>query len=217
MRQSTSLLGLHRPGHTLLHRAPAGAKLLGLLVCGVVAVAVTGPVLGPVGAVLFVAAGLGLMTWAGAGVRTTLAALRGILVVAVLLGAWQTWQNGWAHAVEVSGDLVALVLAASVLTLTTPIDEMLDTLTRALRPLRVLRVDPEAVALAFSLMIRAVPTTLALAEETRDAALARGLERSPRARLTPLVIRVVRHAQATGEALTARGILEAPDPPPEST
>ena len=73
------------------------------------------------------------------------------------------------------------------------------------------RVDPEAVALAFSLTLRAIPTTIAIADETRDAAVARGLERSPRARLTPLVIRVVAHARATGEALQARGIGD--DPP----
>ena len=41
---------------------------------------------------------------------------------------------------------------------------------------------------------------------TRDAARARGLERNPRAYLTPLVIRVVAHARATGDALHARGI-----------
>ena len=68
------------------------------------------------------------------------------------------------------------------------------------------RSDADAVALAFSLMIRAIPTTIAIADETRDAAVARGLERSPRARLTPLVIRVVAHARATGDALQARGI-----------
>ena len=52
----------------------------------------------------------------------------------------------------------------------------------------------------------AVPMTLDLANQSRDAARARGLERSPRARLTPVAIRVVAHARATGDALHARGI-----------
>jgi biotin transport system permease protein len=93
-----------------------------------------------------------------------------------------------------------------VLTVTTPVDEVLDAITRALRPLRRLGVDPEKVALAFSLVLRAIPTTVAIADETRDAARARGLERDPRARLTPLVLRVVAQARATGEALHARGL-----------
>lgn len=199
-----ALLGLHRPGDTHLHRARAGTKLVGLVVAGVVVLLATGPW----SAVLFVLLGVGSMAWAGAGWRTTWGALRGILLVVVLLAAWQAWQNGWPRAVEVSGDLVAMVLLASVLTLTTPIDELLDTITHALGPLRRLGVNPDAVALAFSLMVRGIPTTLALADETRDAALARGLERDPRARLTPLVIRVVAHARATGDALTARGIID---------
>jgi biotin transport system permease protein len=62
------------------------------------------------------------------------------------------------------------------------------------------------VALAFSLMIRGIPTTIQLASETRQAAMARGLERNPRALVTPMVLRTVAHARATGEALHARGV-----------
>ena len=201
---SASLLGLHRPGTTLLHRLPAGAKLLGLMAVGVVVVAVRGPV----SAAVFAGLALVLAAWSGMGLRGTVRALRGILVVAALLAAYLTWQQGWERATESVLDLAALVLAATVLTVTTPVDEVLDAITRALGPLRRVGVSPEAVALAFSLVIRALPTTLDLARETREAALARGLQRDPRARLTPLVIRVVAHARATGEALHARGITD---------
>ena len=197
-----SMLGLHRPGSTLLHRAPAGAKLLALLVAGLVTVVLRGPASS---IVLLAGAGL-LVAWSGAGVRLTLRALRGILLVAAGLGAYQAWQQGWPRAVESVGDLLTLVLLATVLTVTTPVDEILDTVTRALRPLRRLGVDADQVALAFALTIRAIPTTIEIADQTRDAALARGVQRDPRARLTPLVIRVVAHARATGDALHARGI-----------
>ena len=123
-----------------------------------------------------------------------------------LLTAYTAWQRGWERAVEVTADLLSLVLLATVLTVTTPIDEVLDAITRGLGPLRRVGVDPDRVGLAFALMIRAVPTTLDLARQTGDAARARGLERDPRARLVPLVIRSVAHARATGEALDARGI-----------
>lgn len=198
------LLGLHRPGTTLLHRLPAGAKLVGFVLAGIGVLLARGPLT----SLVALAVAGALVAWSGAGVRTTLGALRGILLVAVALAAYQTWQHGWPRAVEGVGDLVALVLLATVLTVTTAIDEILDTLTRALRPFRRLGVDPDQVALAFSLMIRAIPTTIEIADETRDAALARGLERDVRARLTPVVIRVVAHARATGDALHARGIGE---------
>lgn len=199
---STELLGLYRPGSTLLHRAPPGGKLLGLCLTGLLVVAVGGPLSTAVLLTLTVA----LLIWSGTGLRALLRTLRGLALMVLLLGAWQTWQHGWARAFESVGDLVGLVLLATVLTVTTPVDALLDSLTRALRPFHRLGVDADQVALAFALMLRAVPGTLEIAAETRDAAAARGLSRDPRARLTPLVIRVVARARATGEALQARGI-----------
>ena len=64
----------------------------------------------------------------------------------------------------------------------------------------------DRVALAISIALRAVPATAEVATETRDAARARGLERNPRAILTPFVVRVVRDARLRGEALHARGV-----------
>jgi len=199
-----SLLGLYRPGTTWLHRLPASAKLLGLLIASIVVVAASGPISGA--AALLVA--IGLAAWSGAGLRLLFRSVRMLVVLAAVLTAYTTWQRGWERAVEVSTDLLALVLLATVMTVTTPIDEVLDTITRALGPLRRFGLDPERVALAFALMIRAIPTTLDLARQTGDAARARGLERDPRARLVPLAIRSVAHARLTGEALDARGIAD---------
>jgi len=199
---SAELLGLHQPGTTVLHRLPAAAKLLGLMVLGIVVVVVRGPL----SALAFLGAGGVLLAWSGARLGLTLRAMRWLLVTAAILGAWTVWQNGWPRAVEVVGDLVALILLATTLTVTTPVDEVMDAVARGLRPLRRIGVDPEAVALAFSLMLRAIPSTIQLAEESRDAAVARGLERSPRARLIPFVVRVVARARDTGDALHARGI-----------
>lgn len=201
-RSSIGVLGDYRPGNTPIHRLSAGAKLLAMMVAAVIVVMAHGPG----SAVGAVAVAIGLLAWAGARPQAVLGSLRRILVVVVLLGAWQAWQSDVPHAIEAVGDLVALVLLATVLTVTTAIDEILDTITRALGPMRRFGVRPDTVALAFSLTLRAIPTTIAIADETRDAALARGLEHDPRARLTPLVIRVVAHARATGDALQARGI-----------
>ncbi len=199
---SGDLLGIHQPGDTFLHRWRAGTKLLALMLASVVVVVVRGPV----SAVVLVVVAAGLLVWSGARPGVTLRAMRGLLLTAAVLGAWTAWQSGWPRSVEVVGDLVALVLLATTLTVTTPVDEVMDAVVHGLRPFRRLGVDPEAVGLAFSLMLRAIPSTLTLADEARDAAVARGLERSPRARLTPLVIRVVARARETGDALHARGV-----------
>ncbi|QBX54233.1 energy-coupling factor transporter transmembrane protein EcfT [Nocardioides seonyuensis] len=201
-RAATALLGAHVPGNTWLHRLPAGAKLAGLFLAGLVVVLVRGPWPALVGLVV----ALGVLASSGAGLRTTFSGLRFLLLTVSVLGAFHVWQNGWPRAVEVVADLLGLVLLATAVTVATPVDEILDAVVRALRPFSRLGVDAEQVALAFSLLLRSIPTTLAIAEETRDAAIARGLERDPRARLTPLVIRVVAHARETGDALHARGL-----------
>lgn len=198
----SNLLGAYRPGRSVLHRIPAGPKLGLLAAYGAVAVVLRGPA----SAVALLAVSLALTLVAGMPVRGTLRRLRGLLVLAVVVGAFQTWQRGWPVAVHVVGDLLALVLAALVFTATTPVDDVLTAVERGLRPFRRLGVRPERVALAFSLVLRAIPGILETARETRAAAKARGLERSPRALLVPLAVRTVGRAYETGDALAARGL-----------
>lgn len=199
---TASPIGDYQPGTTIFHRLSVGAKLFGLLVLSIVAVAFRGV---PTTAGLLV---LAVLCCAVARVRLGRAAraLRGVLIAMTLLAAYQTWQRGAEHAFVVVGALIALLLLATVFTTTTSVELMVDAITRWLEPFRRFGVNPELVALAFSLMIRGIPLTLTIAAETRDAARARGLERNPRAYLTPLVIRVVAHARATGDALHARGL-----------
>lgn len=201
---STGLLGTYSPGDSWMHRLPASAKLGGLFVAGLVVALWQGYA----GALLLFVTSVVVLAASTPQLRSTLRSLRGLLIIAAMLGGWHLWQNGWEQALEVVADLLALVLLATSVTASTPIDEVLDVITRVARPLRHVGIDPDKVALMFSLALRAVPVTISLAEETRDAARARGLERDPRARLTPLVLRTVAHAQATGDALHARGIAD---------
>jgi biotin transport system permease protein len=199
---SQFIIGNYRPGSTLLHRTPAGPKL-GLLALFSVATVV---VPGMWTALGFLAFAIALGAWVRMPLRYTMRALRPLVLVIVLVTAFQVWQRGWPTAIHVVAGLLAVVIAALAFTACTSIDSMLDAITRGLGPFRRIGVNPERVALAFSLMIRAIPGILEIAHETRAAAKARGLERSPRALLTPMVIRTVAHAYETGAALHARGI-----------
>jgi len=106
----------------------------------------------------------------------------------------------------VVGVVVALVLLAGLVTLTTRTDALVDALVGLLRPFRRFGVDPERIGLLIALGIRCVPVVVGLAEEVRDAQRARGLTASPRAFAVPLVVRSLRHADALGGALLARGV-----------
>lgn len=200
----TELPGAYRPGSTPLHRVPAGAKLALLAAYAVLVVALGGPV----SALVLLGVSLTLAAWGRLPLRATARRLRLLLVMLAVVAAYQTWQRGADVAVHVVGDLLALVLAALTLTATTRTEDLLEAILRLLSPLRRLGVRTERVALAFSLMIRTVPQVLEIADETRAAARARGLERSPRALLVPMALRTVAHAIETGEALDARGIAD---------
>lgn len=200
---SSLLVGGYLAGDTWLHRLPPGLKLLASAAFGVAVVLLRSMTAG----LGLLALALALAVVARLPVGVLLRAARGILLLAVLLSAIQGWLDGWQKAVETLADLLALVLLGVVLTSTTSVNALLDTLVAALRPLRRVGVDPERVALTFAMAIQSLPATVALAVETRDAARARGI-RHPRAYLTPFVVRVVARAHETGAALHARGIGE---------
>lgn len=195
-------LGLYVPGSSLVHRLPAGAKLLGLVVGGV-------------GTLLLdhlwqVAVALGLVlsgfAVAGLGLRTAGRQLRPLLWLGACTAVFHGLVNGWERAAVVIGALAALVLLAGLVTSTTRTTALVDAVVACCRPLRLLRVDPERVGLVVALGVRCVPVVVGLATQVRDAQRARGLGASPRAFAVPLVVRSLRHADALGEALAARGL-----------
>lgn len=194
--------GAYRAGTTLLHRLPPGAKLAGLFAFGIAIVVFRDwPV-----ALGALALGITLAVMAGLRAREFARLARSFVLVGLLLFAFQTWQQGWLHGATIVSGLFALILVASAVTASTAVDDMLDTVVRLLRPLEPLGVSAERVGLAFALAIRSLPLAYELASETRQAARARGLERSPRAFLVPFVLRLVAHARTTGAALQARGL-----------
>jgi biotin transport system permease protein len=195
-------LGLYVPGTSVVHRAPAGLKLMAMVAAGVLSVFVDRPweVGVALGAVL-----LGYRT-AGLSSRVVGGQLRPLLWIGACTAVFHLVVNGWERALVVVGVLAALVLLAALVTLTTRTTDLVDALVGASRPLRVLGVDPERVGLMVALGIRCVPVVVGLAEEVREAQRARGLAASPRAFAVPLIVRSLRHADALGEALMARGL-----------
>lgn len=199
---TTGLVGVYQPGTSILHRLPVGPKMLGLAALSLSIVLVRSMP----ASWLFLAIALGLALLGRVRLATLARAARVILLMAVFVAALQWWWYGRNKAIETLVDLVALSIGAVVVSATTPVNAMLDAFIRWISPLRRVGVDPDRVALTIGLAIQALPGTVALALETRDAARARGLGRHPRAYLTPFVIRVVARAHETGDALHARGV-----------
>jgi biotin transport system permease protein len=197
-----SILGLYRPGTSWVHRLAAGAKLCVLVAAGIGSVFVHHPWQI---AVALVVVGL-LYLAAGLSPATIGRQLRPLLWIGLVTAVFHLVVNGWQRAVVVVGVIAALVLLAALVTLTTRTTDLVGAVVGAARPLRVLRVDPERLGLTIALAIRCVPVVVGLANEVRDAQRARGLTASPRAFAVPLLVRSLRHADALGEALAARGL-----------
>jgi biotin transport system permease protein len=197
-----STFAVYQPGASVLHRTPAGAKLVGLAVVAMLSVLVRQPwqvaVLLVAVAVLYAVASV---SW-----RTAVGQLRPIAWFALGLAVVQLVVSGWERAVVVVGGLVGLVLLAALVSLTTRTTAIVDAVVVGAGPLRRVGVDPERFGLLVALAVRAVPVVTDLARQVREAQLARGAAASPTAFVVPLVVRSLRHADRLADALVARGI-----------
>lgn len=195
-------LGLYVPGHSLIHRLPAGVKLLALIAIGVGSVFLSSVLEVLVATVL----ALALYAIAGLSPVVALRQVRPLLWFLVFIVIVQAWTKDWQSAIVVAGVICVLVIIAALFTLTTRTSALADAVVVACRPLKPFGVDPDRVGLLIALGIRAVPIVSGFAHEVRDAQRARGLGASPRAFAAPLLVRALRHADAMGDALVARGV-----------
>lgn len=202
-----SLLGIYRPGTTPLHKASAGLKSLLLIV----AVVVTMLVSDPVSSVGIMCAALLLLVSTAPPAKPTMRAMAAIMVIAVLTVTFQLWRGEVDRAIDVASDLTTVAALALAISCSTPMESMLDLVSRIVRPFgRIL--PPETIGLMFALTLRAIPEAARIFIEARTAARARGLERDPRAVLIPGATRTVGFALQLGQALHARGIAEEAKP-----
>ncbi|MEV0162575.1 energy-coupling factor transporter transmembrane component T family protein [Nonomuraea fuscirosea] len=196
------LLGAYVPGSSPLHRLPAGVKLAGLAVACTVLVLLGSPA--ALGVAAVVVAGLYALS------RVSLAAawaqVKPVRWFAVALFGMQWLFVDLQGALSTVLQVVLAVALAGLVTLTTRASAMMAALERCLSPARFVGLDPFRVSLLLSLTIRSVPVVAELATRVREAQRARGVERSVRAFAVPLVVGSLRHADALGEALSARGL-----------
>jgi biotin transport system permease protein len=197
------VIGLYRPGSSLLHRMPAGVKLL-LLLLTIIAATLFARTPVAVGAVALTVAAL--FAVARIPVKVALAQLRPVLWMMLIIGIFQLIVTSPTRAIVVCGVLLISVALAALVTLTTRVTDMLDTVTRALQPLRRFGVDPDRIGLMLALAIRCIPILATIVHEVSEARKARGLQWSMTALATPVLVRALRTADALGDALIARGV-----------
>lgn len=197
-------------GRSWLHRAPAGAKLAGLVVGAAALAAIGGAVASSVAA----AGVLGTLVLAGAPVGLVWRQVRPILVGAAVVVGFQVLLGRTEAGLVAGTRILAVAALAIAVTLTTSHAEMLGWLERTLRRVGVRPAARFRVALTIGIALRSIDHLGVVAERVLDARRARGLGRSLRAFAVPTATSAAMFAHGVGEALEARGIAE-PDLPPD--
>lgn len=198
-----STMGLYCPGESVLHRLPAGAKLLALICFGCLSVLIQRSWLATTIAVVVVVATYFL---AGFGLRVLWTQVKPMLFLLVFMAVFHVWTAGWKQAYVLTSMLLCVVAAAALVTLTTRTTQLIDAVVRVVRPLKRVGIDPERVGLMITLGIRVVPLVAELAAKVREAQIARSQQTTFKAFAVPLIVSALRRADAMGEALVARGV-----------
>ena len=202
MRPTDALFGTYRAAASIWHRVGVGWKYLVVLILTVPPLVLQQPWSTGVGLVLVV---LCLLTTA-LPLRATLLLPVALLALLLVLAVFQVLIGQPTLAFVVPGNMLLAVLAARLLIVTTRASVLIAALVAAAE--RVPFVDGERFGLSVGIMLRSIPFLTGAFYDVRDAARARGLERHWSARITPVVVRAVGFAQATGDALAARGLGE---------
>lgn len=195
------MISLYLPERTWLHTVPAGWKLLALALISLIAA--------PLESLLVMAwlllAVLMLYVSLGKAALRQIALLRPLWPLFLILLVFHWWSSDILAGVLVLARILAMVLLANAVTMTTRMDAMMNAVEPLLRPLALFGLSPRAVALAVAMMIRFVPLLFALWEALNDSWRARTGKRGGWRLLAPFCIQTLRLSHHTAEALAARG------------
>ena len=194
---------LYVPGHSWLHRLPAGVKLALLAVLGAGLMWLSDLIALQLALLVLIF----LLAQAGVGAAQVWRQIRPMIVLLALLAIYTSLMQTPAEALEMTLRLLSLMLSGVLVTLTTPLAAMMEVLERLLKPLEKLGLlKADRVALAFGLTLRLIPELSLQWNEIREAQAARGLRTSVLTLGVPMLMRTLRRAEEIAEAIDARSL-----------
>lgn len=122
------------------------------------------------------------------------------MVLIVALISYNSWIIGLKAVIR----LGVLILFSSLITLTTRITEITDSIEKLLVLLAHTGLDHRKISLALSLTLRLIPVISRSFKEVRTAQRARGLERNFITIVIPTIIKTLKMAENIAEAIEAR-------------
>jgi len=204
-------LALYVPRASPVHRAPAGVKLLAL--AGLSALLFAVPTLAVAAGALLGVVAVGLVVArlpAAVLTRQARSVLWWLVALFVLHSVVTDVGTGAVTVLR----LLALVLAAAVVTATTRVTAMVAFIERICAPLELVGVRPARIGLVVAMAVRFIPLISERADRIREAQAARGGTarglRGLRTTVVPLLVQVLQLAHTVSEALDARGADDVP-------
>ena len=197
------MISLFRPGHSILHRAPAGLKLA-LLTATALAISIWADSWWVLALAGFATA-LGFLS-TGFGVRELWRQLVGLRWLVVIMIIPQLIFLGPEPAVINTTRVCIVVLLAALVTLTTPMTALLDVIERLVAPFERFGASPTKVSLLLSLTITTIPVIASIFGQIREAMIARGGPRMSFRMVLPLLVASLQHGDQLADALRARGV-----------
>ncbi|WP_019219869.1 energy-coupling factor transporter transmembrane component T family protein [Bartonella florencae] len=194
------MIGLYIPRDTFIHRLSSGVKLLFLTVSTTTLFMVSSvPIL-----VFFLLFLLLFYKVAQIPFIILIKQFKSMGFLLVLLFVFQTLFGSWLTGIEVILRLVILFSLSSLISFTTKVSSMVDSIEAGLKPFRCFGINPSKVSMVISMAIRFIPLLREKFHEVREAQQARGLNTNIVALAIPLIIRTIRMASEVAEALEAR-------------
>ncbi|NVK30698.1 MAG: energy-coupling factor transporter transmembrane protein EcfT [Gammaproteobacteria bacterium] len=200
------MISLYRPADHPLNRLSPGVKLAALLGLSLVVIVLNHIALNAIMAVLAI---YGHVYYGEHG----RAQMRKFLSLGPFLALFVVWvliDQGWLVALTLSLRIIALILMANLLNMSTPLDELLDVFQTVLKPLDWVPFLPSSrtLSLGISLMLRFIPDILRKNEQLTAAYHTRHFN-GQNSRwhwhlMTPLIIQTLLLARQVGDALSNR-------------
>jgi len=194
------MISLYLSGQTWLHRIPAAVKLVGLALASIGLLFVKEWIaLMPV--VLLLALAYASLSRPG---RQRLIGLRGLAVLIAALGVFQGLVMDWDQAANTVVRLLMMVMLADLITMTTPLQRLLEITSRLVAPLDRRGNMRRQLAFAVALMIRFVPLLAQQWQAQRCAYRARTSRRPKPFLLAVFLSQALRRTDQIAESIAAR-------------
>jgi biotin transport system permease protein len=195
------MISLYLSGRSWVHRLPAAIKLTFLLSLSIGILAIESKA----GLLFVLSCVLGAYLSLGPGGTRRIVGLSVLMPPILTLGVFQGFVMGWEIAIVSTVKILIMIVAADLVTATTPTQAMLSCVERALSPLcRLIRRNPRRISLAVALTMRFIPVLSDQWRTQRNAWQARS-KHAPGVRLLiPFFLQAFNRTDQIAESLRAR-------------